>query len=233
MFGGAVALTAYGAYEMYKVVGVGTTTALEWVLVVLFVLTFSWLAQSFTASVVGFIWLLTHPRKQEPLPALPFEKTAVVMPIYNEAPSRVFGTMQAIIEDVDRTGLGSAFDFFLFRTPRTRISGSPRSAPLWRCASACPTRASFTGGGERTRAARPAISPTSSPTGRGLRHMLVLDADSVMAGDTIVRLAAAMEADPDAGIIQSLPLIINRNTLFARRAAVRRAHLRPGARRAA
>ena len=31
-----------------------------------------------------------------------------------------------------------------------------------------------------------------------------------------MRLAAAMEADPDAGIIQSLPLIVNRNTLFAR-----------------
>ena len=47
-------------------------------------------------------------------------------------------------------------------------------------------------------------------------HMLVLDADSVMSGEAIVRLAAAMEADPDAGIIQSLPLIINRNTMFAR-----------------
>ena len=47
-------------------------------------------------------------------------------------------------------------------------------------------------------------------------HMLVLDADSLMTGDAIVRLAAAMEADPDAGIIQSVPLIINRNTLFAR-----------------
>jgi membrane glycosyltransferase len=44
----------------------------------------------------------------------------------------------------------------------------------------------------------------------------VLDADSLMTGSTIVRLAAAMEADPDAGIIQTLPLIINRNTLFAR-----------------
>ena len=47
-------------------------------------------------------------------------------------------------------------------------------------------------------------------------HMLVLDADSLMTGDCIVRLAAAMEADPDAGIIQTLPLIINRNTFFAR-----------------
>jgi membrane glycosyltransferase len=37
-----------------------------------------------------------------------------------------------------------------------------------------------------------------------------------MSGETIVRLAAAMEADPDAGIVQSLPLIVNRNTFFAR-----------------
>ena len=66
VFGGAVALTVYGADQMYKVVGVGTTTALEWVLVVLFVITFSWLALSFTSSVVGFIWLLTHPRKPGP-----------------------------------------------------------------------------------------------------------------------------------------------------------------------
>ncbi len=46
--------------------------------------------------------------------------------------------------------------------------------------------------------------------------MLVLDADSLMTGGSIVGLAHAMENDPDAGIIQTLPLIINRNTLFAR-----------------
>ena len=52
--------------------------------------------------------------------------------------------------------------------------------------------------------------------GAAYDHMLVLDADSLLTGDCVVRLAAAMEADPDAGIVQSLPLIINRNTLFAR-----------------
>ena len=37
VFGGALALTAYGAYEMYRVVRVGVVTLLEWALVVLFV----------------------------------------------------------------------------------------------------------------------------------------------------------------------------------------------------
>src|SRR5260370_6764444 len=117
VFGGAIALSAYGAYQMYKVVGVGTITALEWVMVVLFVITFSWLCLSFTATVVGFVWLLTHPRRHGPLPASLSQKTAVVMPIYNEAPSRVFGAMQAILEEVARTALGEAFDFFLLSDP--------------------------------------------------------------------------------------------------------------------
>ena len=52
--------------------------------------------------------------------------------------------------------------------------------------------------------------------GAAYPQMVVLDADSLMTADAIVRLAATMEADPDAGIVQSLPLIVNRNTLFAR-----------------
>jgi membrane glycosyltransferase len=46
--------------------------------------------------------------------------------------------------------------------------------------------------------------------------MVVLDADSLMTGAALVRLAATMEANPQAGLIQTLPLVVNRNTLFAR-----------------
>jgi len=47
-------------------------------------------------------------------------------------------------------------------------------------------------------------------------HMLILDADSLMMGSTLITLARLMEDDPKAGIIQTLPVIVNRNTLFAR-----------------
>ena len=60
------------------------------------------------------------------------------------------------------------------------------------------------------------ISDFVSRWGGHYEHMVVLDADSVMTGQSIVTLAAEMEADPDAGIIQTVPLIVNRNTLFAR-----------------
>ena len=48
------------------------------------------------------------------------------------------------------------------------------------------------------------------------QQMLVFDADSVMCGDTVIRLARLMQSNPHAGIIQTIPRLVNRNTLFAR-----------------
>ena len=46
--------------------------------------------------------------------------------------------------------------------------------------------------------------------------MLVLDADSLMAGRTIVALADELAADPGAGLVQSFPTLIGAETVFAR-----------------
>ena len=54
VFGGALALTAYGAREMYGVVEVGEITTLEWAMVALFVINFSWICVAFTSSLARF-----------------------------------------------------------------------------------------------------------------------------------------------------------------------------------
>ena len=46
--------------------------------------------------------------------------------------------------------------------------------------------------------------------------MIILDADSLMTGDTIVRLVSAMERHPAVALIQTLPIVVNARTLFAR-----------------
>src|SRR3546814_10682372 len=46
--------------------------------------------------------------------------------------------------------------------------------------------------------------------------MMVLDADSVMAPSTLVTLAAAMEADPRLGILQTVPVLAGRRGLYPR-----------------
>ena len=218
VFGGGLLLTIYGAMEMYAVVNVGTITTLKWALLILFVANFSWIAIAFTSGVLGFFWLLFQAPKVPALPDALRERTAVVMPIYNEAPSRVFGAVQAMIEDVERTGLATHFDwFFLSDTTNPDVWIAEERAFL-------AMRARL---GERARiyyrhrpknTARKAgnIGDFVSRWGGAYAHMVVLDADSLMTGHSIVSLAAAMEADADSGIIQTLPLIINRNTMFAR-----------------
>ena len=211
-----MALTAYGADQMFKVVAVGTITPLEWAMVVLFVVTFSWVTLSLTSAVVGFVWLLAHRGRREPTPRLR-ERTAVVMPIYNEAPSRVFGAMQAIFEDVERTGQAHAFDFFLLSDTTDANVWIAEERAFVAMRARLP-QARFYYRRRRKNLGRKAgnIADFVTHWGGHYPHMVVLDADSLMTGEAIVGLAAAMEADPDAGIIQSQPLVINRNTMFAR-----------------
>ena len=52
--------------------------------------------------------------------------------------------------------------------------------------------------------------------GSQYRYMIVLDADSVMSGDCTATLVRLMEANPGAGIIQTAPQAVGRETMYAR-----------------
>jgi membrane glycosyltransferase len=218
VFGGGLGLTVYGAHEMYKVVEVGGVTLLKWALLFLFVGNFSWIALACMSALAGFIWRLFFAPKPSLPPVALRQRTAIVMPVYNETPARVFGAVAAMFEEVEASGLGRAFEwFFLSDTTDPEIFVGEEQAFL-------AMRERFGPGCRLFYRHRPRnlnrksgnIEDFVTRWGGHYEHMVVLDADSLMAGQTIIALAAAMEADPDAGIIQTLPLIVNRNTLFAR-----------------
>ena len=167
---------------MFKVVSIGPVTPLEWVIAVLFVITFSWITLSFTSSIVGFIWLLAHRgRRQKPAPLR--ERTAVVMPIYNEAPSRVFGAMQAIFEDVERTGQAHAFDFFLISdTTDANVWIAEERAFLAMRARLPQARLYYRRRRKNWSRKAGNISDFVTHWGGRYPHMVVLDADSLMTG---------------------------------------------------
>jgi membrane glycosyltransferase len=218
VFGGGLALLGFGTEEMYRVVNVGGVTLLEWILVGLFVANFSWIALSFSSAVVGFVWLLFFAPKPPPMPGALAGKTAVVMPIYNEAPSRIFGALQAMAEDVAVTGLGPHFDFFFLSdtTDPDIWIAEERALVALRDRLRGKTEVYYRHRPKNTNRKAGNIADFVTRWGGAYPQMLVLDADSLMTAHSMVNLAAAMEADPDAGIVQTLPLIINRNTLFAR-----------------
>ena len=217
-FGGGLALTAYGANEMYGVINVGSITALKWALLVLFTINFSWIALSFMSSISGFIWLFAHNRRKTGVAAELTTKNAVVMPIYNEAPERVFSALQAMIEDTQRTDRGKHFDwFFLSDTTDPEVwVAEQRAFEAMRARVRDTARVFYRHRPHNTARKAGNIADFVTRWGGHYDHMVVLDADSLMTGHAIVSLAKAMEADPDAGIIQTLPLIMNRNTFLAR-----------------
>ena len=218
VFGGGLALTAYGAREMYEVVAVGGVTLLEWALLVLFVANFSWIALAFTNAIAGLFWLVFLAPRAPARPEALRERTAVVMPIYNESPARTFGALQAMLEDVEATGLGGSFEWFLLSdsTDPDVFIAEERAFLSMRRRLGTEAKIYYRHRAKNINRKSGNIEDFVTRWGGRFAHMVVLDADSLMTGSAIVNLAAAMEKDPDAGIIQSLPLIINRNTLFAR-----------------
>ena len=219
VFGGGAWLIAYGIGEMVGVVEAGGIVGLEWPLLILFALTYGWIALSAMSGVVGFLdGFLEQRRANRPAPRKLKTRTALVMPVYNENPARMVGALRAMAEELRDVGAADGFEIFIlsdttdgnvwieeeiaFATLRATIGDI---MPIW-------YRRRY------KNTARKAGNVADFVTRWGGRydHMLVLDADSVMSGDAMYTLALLMEDDAGAGIIQTLPIIANRNTLYAR-----------------
>lgn len=219
VFAGLGVAIVLGGREMYGVVEVGGVTGLEWALLGLFLVNFSWIALAFASSIVGFFALLGKPAIETPAPPEKLvSRNALVMPIYNEQPSRVFGAIQAVYDEIQTLGFAEHFDCFLVSDttdPDVWIA-EERAFVALRQALGPDARVYYRHRLKNHRRKAGNIEDFVTRWGGAYDHMVIFDADSLMTGHAVVALASAMEADPDSGIIQTLPLVINRNTLFAR-----------------
>jgi membrane glycosyltransferase len=213
-------MSCAGIYEMYLVLQVGSVTVLEGMVLALFAALFAWVALSFVSALAGFAALLSGWRDdlgaaaEGPLPAIS-SRTAMLLPIYNEEPQSVFARLQAARESVEATGYGALFDWFILSD-----STDPN---VWIAEEKCYLVLAAEGQRlfyrhRRDNHARKSgnIEDWVKRFGADYSCMVILDADSVMTGDALVRLAAAMERHPCVGLIQTLPLVVNARTLFAR-----------------
>ena len=220
VIGGAVLLTGYAAYQMYWVLG-GAATVLGWTVLALFVVLFAWIALAFF-SALGGLWSTLRGGGLElglggPLPA-PGIRTALLMPTYNEDPARVMAGLQATYESLAATGHASAFDLFILSDttdPDVWIAEEAAFLAL-RERTGAQDRIFYRRRPKNTERKAGNIADWVRRWGAAYPVMLVLDADSVMEGETLVRLACAMERNPGVGILQTLPVIVGATTLFAR-----------------
>ena len=145
-------------------------------------------------------------------------RIAVVMPICNEEVNRVMEGMRAIYESVAATGKLPECDFFFLSD-----SGDSNHWVAEEAAWLAITQQLAAHGRLFYRRRRAGINKKAGNVadfcrrwGRHYRYMVVLDADSIMSGDAIVRLVRLMESNRGVGIIQAVPLLANGETVFAR-----------------
>jgi membrane glycosyltransferase len=219
LFGATLALTvlmAWGPWVLYAREGF---SALEVAGFSVFLVLATCICCWFCSAAAGF-GVLMSGRGQQDLafarrPAAPSSRTALLMPLYNEDAEAAFGRLQALDAALGRLGVAGAFDIFVLSDTRCEdIAAAERTA--WQALSA----EAHTNVYLRRRASN--IERKAGNVGDWVRRfggaydfMIVLDADSSMAGETVLRLVDAMERHADVGLIQTTPTIVGARTLFA------------------
>lgn len=223
ILGGTAAMTAAASRMMWKVLAVNGISVLEACLLVLFVGLFAWIALSFAGAVAGFLTAVFDRGYKlgidpdAPLPTV-HTRTALLMPTYNEDPRRLLAGLQAIYESVAETGQLANFDFYVLSDTRRDDIGQAEEAAYRALCDAVGghDRIFYRRRGDNSGRKAGNIADWVRRFGGAYPQMLILDADSLMTGDTIVRLVAGMEHNPDVGLIQTLPAVVGGRTLFAR-----------------
>ena len=214
----SLGITIYGVYQMLQVVRFASMTVLQGLMIFFFALSLAWIAFAAGSVIAG----ASKRRDADPAPAPgggpAGTLTALVMPIYNENPTRTTAALQAMAEALGGIGANGAFEIVVLSDSTNAdawiretvaIDALRRSLasvmPVW----------------YRRRwrnVARKSGNLEDFVTRWGGRydHMIVLDADSLIEASTLARLVRMMETDPALGILQTAPQLIEARTFFGR-----------------
>ncbi len=198
-------------------------TVMEAVSLVLFFGLFTWIAASFWTAIAGFVLrlrgsdpLVVQARDAEGLTVR--NRVALVMPVYNEDPVRTSAGIDAIWGSLSRFQECGCFDFFILSDTR-KPDVAQAEVAAWQelvVRHGAAGRIFYRRREHNSGRKAGNIEEFVRNWGGAYESMVVLDADSVMSGEALVTLARLMDAHPGAGIIQTAPLPVGRETLFAR-----------------
>jgi len=216
-----------GVYIMFDILSANELTALEAVILMLFGISFTWLALAFWSGLFGFFlqMLRIDPltlkstkgmlEDQSPITC----RTAVVMPVYNEDTHRVIAGFEATLRSLEKTGEIAHFDFFLLSdTTNLTIAQAERDAwqQLTERLGELSKQAFYRRREKNTARKVGNLAEFCQRWGANYENMIVLDADSIMAGDCLLKMVRAMQANPRTGLIQTIPIPVRQTTFFGR-----------------
>jgi membrane glycosyltransferase len=208
------------AWTLYQVLSVETPTVLQLVFWCLSTACFAWVAVGSASACIGFVALLLQRTSDTlELPAAEAAtgaRTALLFPVYREDAAQVAATLEAMCRDIAAADASDRFDVFVLsdtqdlseREAEHRLYAALRArvgVPVyvrWRTPNAGKKAGNIRDWIERFGAAYP--------------FFIILDADSLMQAESLLRLVAAMAANRRVGLIQSVPRLVGGQSIFAR-----------------
>jgi membrane glycosyltransferase len=175
-----------------------------------------WLAWGAATALLG----LTSRQQTVPLRVMGAieGKTVVIVPVYNEDPVVTFARIAAMDGSIRATGTTAQIDFAVLSDTRDEaIAAQERQWFARLIAAQDGTGRMFYRRREKNTGRKAGnIEEFIAGSGGAWDYAVILDADSLMEGATILEMIRRIEADPQLGLLQTLPQVIRARSRFGR-----------------
>lgn len=174
-----------------------------------------WLAWGAVTALAG---LTTQPPMVPRQSGQITARTAILVPVYNEDPVATFARIAAMEASLRATGFAHLFHFAILSDTRDdAVAARERMWFLRLIADTDGEGRIFYRRREKNKGRKAGnIEDFIKRSGAAYDYAVILDADSLMEGETMVEMVRRMEAAPDLGLLQTLPVIINARSRFGR-----------------
>ncbi|MCQ0972024.1 glucans biosynthesis glucosyltransferase MdoH [Paracoccus sp. TK19116] len=209
-FGGTGVIAVLGFLQMLAAFG-DRPTPMQIVLLILFVPTFAWIGFSFCSTLAG---LLARPITTPA--AAGRARIAVIMPVYHEDAATSIGLLTALGRDMAQHEMADRAELFVLSDSRDPAVVVDETLAVEAARRLSPLPIWYRRRDDNVDRKSGNVADFVRRWGGRYDQMVVLDADSVLTGSTVAHLSARMEADPDLALIQTMPVLVGGETIFAR-----------------
>lgn len=189
--------------------------AMDWVRAALILISTWWLAWGAAQGLLGLTTRPPHPEaSQGPIRS----RTVVLVPVYNEDPTVTFARIAAMDASVAAADASAPVDFAILSD--TRKEDVARAEQEWFLRLLDEThgqgRIFYRRRAQNTGKKAGNIEEFIMASGGAYDFAVILDADSLMEGQTLIQMIRRMEAEPRLGLLQTLPKVIRARSVFGR-----------------